>query len=143
MYVASLEVCKDLYKLSAWEGTEFDYAREWDKPASHPDCRLVLPAYYLIGHNEHREFGTKIERIPAYDLGYLLRKLPIEFEDFWLELTSAGQNWYAGYWSGLTQNYWVIGKTRMAIEANTPEDAACKLAIELFKQGALTKDGDA
>ncbi len=62
------------------------------------------------------------EPIPRYDLGYLLRKLP---EATYLNKPYEGNLWSCGY------NMEFIG------EADTPENAVCKLAIELWKQGIL------
>lgn len=62
-------------------------------------------------------------KVPYYSLGYLMRKLPDDdYELFknssWLMRGMAGPTTFAG----------------------TPEDAAAKLAIELFKQGILKKE---
>lgn len=77
--------------------------------------------------------------VPAYDLGYLLRKLPakidtgesVELHEIygWLYMSMAedGKEWHFGY-----------GVVDLHGQADTPEDAACKLAIELFKQGVLS-----
>ena len=70
--------------------------------------------------------------IPAYDLGYLMRMLP------------AGC--YVAQQSDEEANdpqkpQWAaLGYRDKGLFADTPEDAACKLAIELFKQGILTKE---
>jgi len=59
MYVASLELCKELYELSGWDDIEFQWSsidgKHWEAAVS------VLFAG-----------ATEV----AYDLGYLLRKLP-------------------------------------------------------------------
>lgn len=59
---------------------------------------------------------------PAYPLGYLLRKLP--------------QPNMVGFADGSAYAMAMGGQHQ---EADTPEDAACKLAIELFKQGVLKR----
>lgn len=62
-----------------------------------------------------------------YDLGYLLRKLqPLE-----PMLSTLGEGWEC---SALD-----VGRWEANVRELTPEDAACKLAIELFKQGVLEK----
>ncbi len=63
---------------------------------------------------------------PAYDLGCLLRKLP---RDFVLRPITGAQ-WEIHYAPGMS------GKEKIC-QADTPEDAACMLAIELFKQGII------
>lgn len=69
---------------------------------------------------------------PAYDLGYLLRKLKqglkYGLDDIGIDL--ALDQWEA--------RHKALG-TPTICEACTPEDAAAKLAVELFKQGILTK----
>lgn len=91
MNTASLELCKELFKLSGWIG--------------------------IYGPN------TEV----TYDLGYLIRQLPavsggvLTLQPADHEPTTA---WRVGYGDNMT-------------EADTPEDAACKLAIELCKQGVL------
>lgn len=106
MHVASLELCKELCELSGWV-----------------DC-----------HDKYRSDGTlvswgfsgwKSRECPAYDLGFLLRKLP------YAEL----RNWRGIYtaWRNTPANF-------PPIEADTPEDCAAKLAIELFKTGVLTRE---
>ncbi len=69
-----------------------------------------------------------------YTLGYLLRKLPKGCSVYYIHnkddfYTSEYKHDKAGF---LTQG----------TGADTPEDAACKLAIELFKQKVLVKDTD-
>lgn len=73
---------------------------------------------------------------PYYTLGFLLRKLPETapvYDDIGsLELYKASGSW--GIWYCVVDDY-----GNYDTEANTPEDAAAKLAIELFKQGILTR----
>lgn len=114
MNTASSDLCKELYELSGWEADNAWY-------------------YYEVG-------GTKLESVIgnmhkpgdgymemyAYTLGYLLRKLPP----------------YCELHRAIYMDRWVIttdGELHKVIEmtADTPEDAACRLAIELFKQGVL------
>ncbi len=102
----SLELSRELYKLSGWEYA----ANEWLSP-------------YNDSH-------------PVYDLGYLLRKLPpqtsIQKEfDASPELPEETPAHYrALYDTGDGRHFW--------LGADTPEDAAAKLAIELFKHNVLT-----
>lgn len=66
---------------------------------------------------------------PAYDLGYLLRKLPVHISiESHATLDGKGSRWYKA----------VDNSAEESCRAVTPEDAAAKLAIELFKQGVLT-----
>jgi hypothetical protein len=66
MNVASLEPCKELYELSGWNDTEFWYAETLNEP----------PHNWTLGNNRLTIGMTGGRQLPAYDLGYLLRKLP-------------------------------------------------------------------
>lgn len=104
MQTASLELCKELYRVSGHTWLTEDHRPE-----------------YVAA--------------PAYDLGYLLRKLP-EFGKniYW---HTYHKNWCAAYEHTDEDGC----QTLIHKVADTPEDAACELAIELFKQGILpTKD---
>lgn len=100
MNVASLELCRELYELSAWEGE------------SHP----------LHGYEDEQG-----KHIPYYTLGYLLRKLVN------VEVSVFGDPVF-----GMNQVR-ASDRSGHSSIASIPEDAAAKLAIELFKQGVLTR----
>lgn len=121
MNVASLELCKELFELSGWKGTHYNWY-------THVSAK-VEPELQHRKMVRLADSNNWIE-IPAYDLGYLLRKLPhrIKFKDFELHKVYE-DDWWAGY---TYQEEFVIKAF-----ADTPEDATCKLAIELFKQGVL------
>jgi hypothetical protein len=110
MNVASLELCKELYELSGWDDGDLDWWRYDDGLKKHVlDIELVAGSI-----------------APAYNLGYLMRKLPN------LSLHKEARN------NGVyTCAYWLGGIKNLIVKDDTPEDAACKLAIELFKQGVL------
>ena len=102
MSSASLGLCKELYHLSNWhEGVD-----EWFDSTVTTDI------------------------VPAYDLGYLLRKLPlVELKHVALDSDDLKRwNCISPHWGTLRNHF-----------AETPEDAACELAIELFKKGILTR----
>lgn len=103
-HVASLELCKELYELSGWKTGRFFWSEKTPKFSR----------------------GAFIEgvSISAYDLGYLLEKLPAQ-----ITLTKGVS--YACRWVAEDRN------NSHNFTGKTPEDAACKLAIELFKQGIL------
>lgn len=75
-----------------------------------------------------------ISNYPKYNLGYLLRKLPGIPE----VKRRAGRKWAAVCRIGAVEDGKIADKTAWT-RADTPEDAVCKLAIELFKQGILKK----
>lgn len=125
MNVASLELCKELYELSGWDSDFIRTSIRGDVWNVH--VRPTDPNWRFAG-------GVA----PAYSLGYLLRKLPNyipTFGDdgddylFSLKPNFEGNEWEAAYWGIQKSLYWN--------RADTPEDAACKLAIELYKQGVL------
>lgn len=114
MNVADKDLCKTLWELSRWEGCE----------------------------NDGKNYDVNIGFYPAYDLDYLLRKLPLERQtEFGTDVTlhlyfdsgKTSRGWVAEYTDG---NYIVL-EAGLSGEASFAEDAACKLAIELFKQGVL------
>jgi hypothetical protein len=129
MTVASLELCKTLYELSGWEATQ----NFWKSLLGHDaktwrDFKVVD----FNGAEIPDAFGERT--YPAYDLGYLLRKLqPLSEERgrFFLSFNPDQDRWFTGFSATYDQYHSDKG------DADTPEDAACKLAIELFKQGVL------
>lgn len=125
MNVSSVELSKKLYKVSAWN------PREWGYDTSYADNWLRHIANFP--HDTREWKGVNI--IPAYDAGYLLRKLkPLTEERGRLFVTTRDiRDWTAGFSSTYDQYHEDKGT------ADTPEDALAKLAIELFKQGILTK----
>lgn len=113
MNIVSLELSKELYKLSKWSDTD-------------EQCSEIV---------NHRS-----KWYPAYDLGYLLRKLPetIERDGLYTNIglakySSKGAGWRASY--GGTYNKGLMGSS-----FNSPEDAVAKVAIKLFKEGLLERD---
>lgn len=127
MNVASLGLCRELYELSGWQP--------------------------LIGQNYTKHQGHI--GYPRYDLGFLLRKL--QERPVVALRQRAGRRWAAScQWAELTPEgkellatgaHMAIPATATNVKdveqrADTPEDAVTKLAIELFKQGIITRDGD-
>lgn len=112
MQVASLELCKELYELSGWNNLPLRHSKQgvFSLEPFPPD---LIP----------------LDFCPAYDLGYLLRKLLPNYGKVTLTHDAGHNQWWATD---------VIGHA--VFEADTPENAACKLAIELFKQGVLKKE---
>lgn len=100
--------------------------------ASKALCRKL---YKLSGWDSgidgnHYYIGASPYYFPVYDLGYLMQKLPATLA---ASLTLAkilnayDKYQYACYLESGSGASWY----------DTPEDAACSLAIELFKQGIL------
>jgi hypothetical protein len=130
---AKKDLCKTLYELSGWV-TEYWHQTD--------EYGTSVVRYGAEVPKEVRWTGDEL--IPAYDCGYLLRKLPGSFQYkgdwYYLMLGRAiddydkGYTWAAGYMSISHIN------ERLQQLADTPEDALCKLAIQLFKNGILTKE---
>lgn len=127
MNVASKNLCQELYELTKWECTE----KMWHGRDQFPDSWVAI----LLDN------ADSPGRFPAYDLGYLLRKLPKispSNQDCYLTVIhknvpknkKTDKRWTAGYFEGFGWSWYANG--------DTPEDAAVKLAIELFKQGVLS-----
>ena len=114
MNVANFELCQELYELSGWLTGIDGY------------CYVSLAG-------EKRGFEVRpltdagndgIQICPAYDLGYLLRRLPV------------------GNVLSSVEDKWIASSSPKVATAATPEDAAAKLAIELFKRAAAKREGD-
>lgn len=126
MNTAKLEHCKELYELSGWEDTSYWHAEVY--AVTEPTIAMWDVIDHRGGHGTY----------PAYDCGYLLRKLPREIDvdgdQVALDLCPMGDsdNWLAMYYSSNT-----LGET---VEAETPEDALCLLAIKLLKEGTITRE---
>jgi hypothetical protein len=112
--VASLDLCRELYELADWNEVHWWY-KTWDG------------IDWQLGTYE----ADIPECIPAYDLGYLLRKLPQNIGRITLKHREHSGMWFCK---------WDDRKGELGQQADTPEDAAAKLAIELFKQGILMRE---
>lgn len=137
MTVASLRLCRTLYELSGWRGNTYWYDRSCD-------CEeiSVFDSIYVSPNGSD---------IPAYDLGFLLRKLPPNFHtgdvrgafEFFLKTT--GREWFAGY-NKPEMGKWLYDNNHGVWErpctADIPENALCKLCIELFNQGVLKPESE-
>ncbi len=138
MNVASLGLCKELYELSGWNDT----SHTWSMHAKDFDAGLMdgmviegMPLEVERIPTVCLRMGQK-ELAPAYDLGYLMRKLQNvlsasnQRDEFLLD------DLYGTWTCRTTWNRY----KNFSYEADTPEDAACKLVIELFKKRILTKE---
>lgn len=113
MHVASKELCQELYAVSGWEETSFTYYEFSDGIT------------YAPADLKPEEFVSWLCR--AYDLGYMLRKL---------RKNSIGYAFGVNKYLGELQYTAYFGNDKSF--ADTPEDAAAKLCIELIKQGIIT-----
>lgn len=116
MQVVSLELCKTLWELSGWNPDQ------WAYDVSYADAWLR----YIADFPEESRERRLIDMVPAYTLGFLLRKLP---ERPILRRRATGWSCEVDI-EGLSNH----------VVADTPEEATCKLAAKLFKAGILTKE---
>jgi hypothetical protein len=125
MHVASLQLCRALYTLAPdWNDTYCS----WFIDDVVPDGGLLgqprtEPSVGIRGSRLRAIFSE----VPAYDLGYLMRKLP---------------NGY-GLVKGVGGS-WIVLEVRTmqpqnGEKAETPENAACALCIKLWRQGVLIR----
>ncbi len=125
MNTASKQLCQELYELSGWNCVR-DWYFAYHKAAGEVEYDLKLNA-------DESKAGR--DDFPAYDVGYLLRKLPrlitddVDSEKDLMVIPVMDDGWSAFYEGA--------GKMMSPGIADNPEDAACRLAIELFKQGIL------
>lgn len=136
MNTASLELCKELFELSGWDSTDWRWYKtpKLIRKGSSPEHDY---SYWVIKQAGYR--GKTADWVNAYDLGYLLRELPADgttsitiFKKTSIFKDGVHTNYEAIY------KYEVLGDLTSTWErADTPEDAACKLAIELIKQGVI------
>lgn len=88
---------------------------------------LCKTLFELSGWNEYGQAETDVHANVIsynYTLGYLLRKLPKQ-----TNVASREE-----YWTASCGNKEIIIESQ---RADTPEDAACKLAIELIRKGII------
>ncbi len=111
IHVASLKLSKELYALSGWE-----YEDE-------SGITTLLSSVNLR------------DRCPAYELGYLLRKLQDAGGRITVLYSRSFGGWYAKY-----EDKWDEANDCEAGASLTPEDVAVKLAIKLFEKGVLKRD---
>lgn len=113
MNIASYELCKELQELSGWEGI-------YDSQNSYED-----------------DDGN---RIPLYDLGYMLRKLPPVIQEdgkfLALQINFQGDGtFHMAYCEPYDKEF----RGSYITNADVLENGVASLAIKLFKQGILKK----
>lgn len=125
MNVASLELCKELYELSGWNNASYIH-----------EC-LPNKSYVTTLSTHNMEHYKDNWYYPAYDLGFLIRKLPPEIKRHELVMHRYS-NSYDFCYEHDTRDY---GVEQLAYAtADAPEDALCNLAIKLFEEGILNDE---
>lgn len=115
---------------------------------------MVAESGHRISEELRELSGWEYDQVQGYSVGYLLRKLQVtstrewsngwlgyEVKFFWDEID---KDWVAQFKNTDIDDdkmfEGVPGLVRYNESADTPEDAAAKLSIELFKQGVLTRE---
>lgn len=122
MNTVSLDLCKELYELSGWNDSDKWYCLK--NFTTDPEYELEdspIVADYIPDGN-----------IPAYDLGFMLRKLPKKRVKLRNYLRANQTSWKCQFSIDDGGHTYDIVE-----EARSPEDAACKLLCELIRQGVL------
>jgi hypothetical protein len=128
MHVASLDLCRALYVL----------APDWNDTALSWFIDNVVPGGHLLGQPRSEPAvglrGSRLRAIysevPAYDLSYLLWKLPTGY----------------GVFKANSHRWLVFDVRTMQTEKSgrndtndTPENVVCAFCIELWRRGTLTR----
>jgi hypothetical protein len=117
MNTASLELCRELYEITGWEADDW-----YDHGNMAELCTL-----------EDVEAGDnpKSEYTPAYDLGYLIRKLDHKWFrlEHSFEINEPINRWSAWYLTDDVGGY--------VEEGESPEDAVAMLCIQLIRKGVM------
>lgn len=113
MQVASLTLCKELYKLSGWETESYqcDFGKGFVVTENFNKTQILKKQQYKL--------GAPLIVTPLYDLGYLLQKLPY--------------SWQLEY--ELREYY--CSMEGYSAKGDTAQNTVCKLLIMLFKERIL------
>ena len=138
---ASKELCEKLYKLTNWLPSEY-LIGGWRWCLMRDGSWELLRLHDtegILGDSEYAEFIKKawFDGLPAYDLGYLIRKLPAFIQEsrgqypLRMSRTKADNYFYRFQYQAPT-----YGPRHSCIDAE-PENAAIKLCIALVEQGVI------
>jgi hypothetical protein len=127
MNVTSLELSKELYELSGWQGASY----WWNLTGEEAKLDQEATTTWVLKPAIEGPHKPMPDRYPAYDLGYLLRKLPINTHIVHQYDEETQRHGYRaeGYFGEV--DIW------RSFIADAPENAAAKLAIYLLKEGTL------
>lgn len=128
MHVASLELSKTLFELSGWgeEITDFQWYDTGERDHSKEEPNFV------IIQNAEAPFYSSDNYYPAYDAGYLLRKLDNYEPSIFCDVNG---RWHA-------QVRLVNPDETIKADSDNPEDCLILLAIKLFENNILTRKED-
>lgn len=146
--VADLHLCQTLHQLTGWDSTHqvWNWGKRhtlapcWRRGINRPTRTGPIEDYAEVSETwAPKRPGDGIvetQHVPAYDLGYLIRRTPIaiptapgEFGCLYLEAaTGARDTWQAAY---------IDGPYELRGEDTEPENALAKLCIALAEGGVL------
>ena len=118
--VASLGLCRELYTLTSWDGV----GRGWYDCDPYPR----ESTHHFVLADRYTEGGTILRLSPAYDVGFLLRKLEDNGSGCAISLSFIER-------PGLVGRKWVAEHRGCSSDGGSPVDAVARLIIELFRQG--------
>ena len=113
--VASVDICRELYRVSDWTGQYWWWTRHTYEDGSE--------GYQLVGEHEAPFTG---ETIPAYDAAYLAAMLPA------FRMGKEGNGSYRAGWMDYADRKVIMEASRTSLA-----NAMARLAISLFKEGIL------
>lgn len=119
MNATSLEISKKLYEVSGWDNCSLKWIR--DKHPEHNMGEFVSDTNVTPKSMEYLA--------PAYDLGYLLRKLPGTIGNKYLDIGYGGTGVWSACYELFEQDHYCT--------ADTSEDATALLAIKLIEEGII------
>lgn len=129
--VADMALCKELNDLMQWGETHYVWVPARNMPQG------------SLWHNS-RDFDGDPAVVPAYDIAYLLRKLPrhiaIKKQVYHLCIINGNvddDNWVADYVTVGRECWLHEGSSAKLTEADTVENALVKLAIQLKKRAII------
>lgn len=137
MNVADLDLCRELYELSGWVSPDLYYQYVGGKSSIELAAHGYEKEKWVTGVYD----SDVILSLPAYDLGFLIRKLPAlyfeEGEVYQLTLLKGSAVKYQAY---SLRKKKLVDRFAQVGEEDELENLTAKLAIELFKAGILTRD---
>lgn len=140
---ASLELCRELYELSGWTHTDYawystshrDSNDDWEKGESIVKNCHYHQATWQPSSINHSYGESRAPIYPAYDLGFLMRKLRPSEYNFTVYL-QCGSNGCSIHWQNILSSAIELENIDF-FNADIPENAAAQLCLELIHRGIL------
>ena|SRR3990167_2142342 len=124
MNTTSKDISKRLYELSGWGDrceVYFSWQTKYDKVITTKEQGA-----------EDSDGFLRPWAVPAYNLGFLLRKIPANTSIYdWVQIGKHEKDYEV--------SWWIETDFIDSFSADTPEDAVAKLCIQLFESSILKK----